>query len=152
MQQRANPIVPRILFVALLVSQGIYLAIPSAGVAEGPPAMLPAILGAVAVTQGLGALLFFRIAGVSKIQSGALDPTTNEGMGQLFVVLILSWVLTEAIAIFGLVLRFLGAPFWQGGLFALGAFVLMAAMNPWQSGLVAPMSSAERGRDSTPIA
>ncbi len=151
-QQAPNPFVTRILFIALVFSQCVYLVIPSPEAAEGPPPMFPAALGAVAITQAAGVLLFFRIGGVSKIQSGALDPTTSEGMGRLFVVLIMAWVLTEGIAIYGLVLRLLGAPMWQAGLFALGAFALMGVTNPWQSGLQPRVGSAERGRDSTPIA
>lgn len=152
MQQHApNPFVTRILWVVLVVSQCIYLAIPSPGSAEAPPPVIPLVLGLVAVTQGIGALAWFRIAGVSKIQSGALDPASAEGMGRLFVVLVLAWVMVEAIAIYGLVMRFLGAPFWQAGLFSACAFVLMASMHPWQSGLSAPLNPSERGNDPTPI-
>jgi len=150
-QQAPNKMVTRILWVVLVFSQCIYLVIPSPESVGGPPPMFPAILGAVAVAQAAGVLLFFRVAGVSKVRAGALDPLTAEGLGRLFVVLIMSWVLTEGIAIYGLVLRFLGAPMWQGGLFSLGAFVLMGATNPWQEGLKPPVSSAERGRDATPI-
>lgn len=153
MQQPApNPFVTKILWVALVVSQAIYLGIPSPRAGEGTPQAFAAVLALVATTQAVGVLLFFRIAGVRRIQSGKLDPTTAAGMGQLFTVLILSWVLTEAIAIYGLVLRFLGGPLWQTGLFALAAFALMVVTQPWQSGLEPPVSSAERGRDPSPIA
>lgn len=152
MQQAPNPFVTRILWVALIVSQVIYLVLPVAGSGAGAPQSMAAALAMVATSQAVGVIVYFRVAGVNRIKSGKLDPSTPAGMSALFTVLILSWVLIESIAIYGLVLRFLGGAIWQTALFSLGAFALMVATNPWQGGLQAPASSEGRGRDSTPIA
>jgi hypothetical protein len=152
-QQAPSVFVTRIVWIVLVVSQCIYLVVPAppTASAQGPQPMFAPILGAIAVAQALGVVVYFRRAGIARVQRGDLDPSTPEGMGQLYVVLMMSWVLTESVAIYGLVLRFLAAPWLVSGAFALGAFALMAVTNPFQSGLKPPVSAARRGEDPTPI-
>lgn len=150
-EQAPNAFVARLVWIVLVISQGIYLLVPTPEGREGAPELFTQVLLVVAVTEGLAILAFFRLAAVAKIQKGDLDPRTPEGMGRLFVVLMLCWVLSESVAIYGLVLRFMGAPFGWVAVFALGGFVLMMATNPFQAGLKPPLSSAERGRDASPI-
>ena len=144
----------KIVWLSLIVSQCIYLALPmpEAAVDRGDLPLLAGALAFVALPEAIGAFVWFRIAAVGRIQAGRLDPSTPEGGAQLLQVLILCWVLAESIAIYGLVLRFMHAPLWMTAPFALVAFVSMGLMSPFQSGLRPPVDSAERGRDPTPIA
>jgi hypothetical protein len=153
MNNAPNTIVVKIVWISLIVSQCIYLGLPvpeAAGGRDDLP-MLAGALAFVALSEAVGAFAWFRIGAVGRIQGGHIDPSSVEGAGQLFQVLIVCWVLAESIAIYGLVLRFMHAPLWMTAPFAVVAFVSMGAMNPFQSGLSRPVASAERGRDPTPI-
>ena len=147
-------IVNRIVWVVLIVSQLIYPFVPAREVAaeRTVPAIFVTVLGAVAASQAIGLVVWFRLGAVGRVQSGRVDPGTTEGNAMLFQVLVLCWVLAESIAIYGLVVRFMGGTLVQWAPFAVAALVLMGVTNPFQTGLQPPLTSAERGRDATPIA
>ncbi len=136
-----------------MFSQVIYLFVPVPPV-EGSAdvsSAFPFALGFVALVQSVGIVGLLKIRAVNPIQAGTLDPETKEGLARLFNALIVSWVLAESVAIYGLVLRFMHfdliyvVPF-----VAAGAFLLFLG-RPWQSKLKKPLSSADLARSSAPI-
>ena len=112
----------RILWLALLAAQGLYVALLLSGVARlrGEPLEIPALplaLAGVAVATGVGAHGFWRRAsGTARPVHAAPDPASA------FTSYLLAWVLDESIGIHGLVLGLLGfgpgvwAPFSAAGL------------------------------------
>ena len=153
MDNSANTMVHRIVWASLVVSQCIYLLIPSPGleVFQANLPVMAAALAGVALLQTIGLLAWFRVGGTQRIQNRRVDPSTLEGAAQLFQVLMICWVLVESIAIYGLVLRFMGATTQLWLPFAVAGFALMAWTHPFQKGLRPPSDSAARGKDATPI-
>lgn len=141
-----NPLLPTVWFV-LLVSQVLYLALPYVVELEGrrpdtgflSPFTLA--LAAIAVVTAAGTLVYRRRALVEPIQSGRLDPTSPSGAVHAFSPIILNLVLTESIAIYGLVLGLLSGSATRGLPFAIGAFVLMWVHRPTAPDLTPPASA-----------
>jgi len=119
----------RALWGALLSSQVVFLQVPfiaaPTGHAASPSAVsrLFLILAAVSAATAVGTIVYRRRALVAPIQGGQLDPDTREGSARAFTALVLNWVLTNTISVYGLVLAIysqeprLGLPF---GFVALG--------------------------------
>lgn len=120
----------RILWLALLFSQLIYVVIlllvaqplcdPSS------LAVLPLAFGAAAAGSAVAAHLFWRRAtGAGRALHD--EPVTPAAAFQGYV---LAWVLDESIAIYGMVLGFLGFPLASWAPFSAAAFALMLAHRP----------------------
>ena len=151
MNEMPSPIVPRIVWAALLSTQVVLILIPRVGSGEGAPEILVMALGAVAVIEGFAALVMFRVAVVGRIRSGAIDVATPEGAARVNAALIVCWALAESLGIYAFVLRVLGASLVDVSPFVMGGIVLMGITHPWHAGLRPPVPPGERGRDSTPI-
>jgi hypothetical protein len=114
---------PRMIWFALLVSQGFYVAIPVLGLVERSRVRPdPILLYALAAVALVVAVVSFVVPGIvrrSAIASAAadlrhreasLDTIQARAFGIGFTPFILSIALSEAIALFGLVLSTLGFP------------------------------------------
>jgi hypothetical protein len=134
----------RIVWLALLASQVLYLAVPYLVTLGGEP--LPAMartrlffaLAAVAAVTGAGSLVYRQRALVAPIAAGRLDPRTPEGSARAFAPYVLNLVLTESIAIHGLVLALVSHERLVALPFALAAFALMAVHRPTAPDLEPP--------------
>jgi F0F1-type ATP synthase membrane subunit c/vacuolar-type H+-ATPase subunit K len=137
----------RILWFTLLASQVIYLVVPWVVTLQGPapdPAFVQRfawILGGISVVTAAGTLVYRRRALVAPIQAGQLDPDSPEGMARAFTPFILNLVLTESIAIYGLVLAFLSRSPLLALPFALCAFILMFLHRPTAADLTPPSAA-----------
>ncbi len=142
-----------IIWSVLAISQVIYIFVPaplregSANAAE----IFPAALGVVAFTEGLGVIVLLRVRAFNPIRRGRLDPASKEGAAQLFITLMLAWVLAESVAIYGLVVRFLDFDLPYSVPFSVGAALLMFLGRPWQSKLKWPSTTAEIASSGTPL-
>lgn len=139
----------KILWLSLCVSQVIYIVVvfakPATPRASGVPDLMFLALFAIAVGTGLGTVIFRRRALVAPIRSGELDPNTPVGAARAFTPFILNLVLSESVAIYGLVLSFLSNdPKYVVG-FVAGALVLMYIHRPTARDLVAPLSAGYAG-------
>lgn len=145
----------RIVWYVLAISLVIYVGV--AHVAEPEPSselplgiLFPA-LGALSVAIGVGTVSYRRIALVRPIQSGALDPGTPEGQQKGSQALVILWVLSESVGIYGLVLSFLsGQPLFSLG-FSAAALGLLVVHRPTARDLERPASPQDRAHDPTPI-
>jgi hypothetical protein len=140
-----NPIV-RILWLALLVSQVIYLYVPSLlpGDSTASPASIDLISLALAVVSiGLGAftLVWRRRALAVPIQTGQLDPNTPEGFAKAYVPFMMNLVFTESIAINGFVIALISREPARAYPFAIAAFALMYWHRPTAPDLSPPAGS-----------
>src|SRR5262245_19319762 len=123
--------VNKILWLTLLASQVVYVAVNLSGAArtrERPldlPA-LPIALAVIAVATAIASRLAWRHA------SGAGRPihSTPPDPGASFTYYILAWVLDASIAIYGLVLGLLAFSPAVWGSFSVAAFVLMLVHRP----------------------
>jgi F0F1-type ATP synthase membrane subunit c/vacuolar-type H+-ATPase subunit K len=142
-----------IVWSVLLVSQLIYLILPlpASDSTTRLPEVFPAALGFVAFTQAVAIVAALRVRAIQPIRAGLLDPTSETGAANLFVTLLICWVLAESIAIFGLVLRFLHFEWMYSFPFAVAGALLMLIARPWQAGLKPPRSLADQARTGTPI-
>jgi F0F1-type ATP synthase membrane subunit c/vacuolar-type H+-ATPase subunit K len=137
----------RILWIALLASQVVYLAVAFIVRPAGQP--LPSLavsrlfftLAALAVVTAVGSMLYRRKALVAPIQAGRLDPNHADGFAQAFAPFVLGLVLAESIAIYGLVLALLSHEPSFALPFALLAFVLTGLQRPSAPDLV-PQATA----------
>lgn len=140
----ANP-TTRVLWWALVASLFVYVGVALVVAPDGTPSpvagALAPVLGVVAVGLGIGTIVYRRRALVEPIQSGRLDPRTPEGMGRALPAFILNVVLSESVAIFGLVLSLLAASPFYAVAFAAGALVLMVVHRPTASELEPPIST-----------
>ena len=148
---RPSILVPRILWAALLGSQALYVALIVLGVLEAPsepadPIMLPA-LGAVALGTSVASFVVPRILHRSAIAQ-ALPAVQHQGSGELAVIraayqagmspFIVSLALSEAVALYGLVLAALGFPVLYCLPFSgLGAMLTLVRF-PTESAFLAP--------------
>lgn len=136
----------QLVWFALLSSQVIYLAIPFVIRFAGQPAdpsfvrLLSVALGSVSLVVAIGTLIYRRRALVEPIRAGELDPSSQQGFARAFTPLILNLVLTESIAIYGLVLALLSHRPGSALPFAIGAFVLMYLHRPTAPDLSPPAS------------
>jgi hypothetical protein len=135
--------IARILWFALLLSQVIYLVVAS--VLPGDPASSPASVSVISlalaiVSIGIAALTLVmrRRALVAPIQAGQLDPNTPEGHQRAFVPFIINLVLTESIAINGLVIALLSREPQRAYPFAIAGFALMYWHRPTAPDLSPP--------------
>ena len=142
-----------VIWCVIVVSQVIYLLM-AAPASEGSPVLpdlFPLLLGAIALLEGVGVVVLLRVRAINPIRSGRLDPTSREGAAQLFVTLILVWVLAESVAIYGLVVRFQQFGPAYSLPFAVGGAFLMLLTRPWQSKLKKPVSLADLAQTGTPL-
>lgn len=123
--------VNKILWLTLLASQVVYLAVILSGVGttrDEPLDLqaLPIALAVVAIATAVGAHLCWRRA------SGAGRPihTTPPDPAASFTFYILAWVLDESIAIYGLVLGLLAFSPEVWGPFSVAALALMLVHRP----------------------
>lgn len=120
----------RVFWVALLVSQLVYLALAASGIGRRaeplPIPILPVALGAVAATTAIAAHVFWRRGS----GAGRVLPAAPPEPAQAFPSFILAWVLDESIAIYGLLLALLGFSAASWGLFLAGAVALMWIHRP----------------------
>lgn len=123
--------VAKILWLALIASQAVYLAVILIGVASvrDEPldlAALPIALAVVAVATAVGSHLCWRRA------SGAGQPihTTSPDPAASYTFYIFAWALDESVAIYGLVLALLAFSPEVWSPFSVAAFALMLVHRP----------------------
>jgi hypothetical protein len=121
----------KILWLALIAAQVMYLAVilSGVGVTQDEPLdlqALPIALAVVAVATAMGSHLCWRRA------SGAGRPihTTPAGPAASFTFYILAWVLDESIAIYGLILGLLAFSPEVWSPFSVAAFALILFHRP----------------------
>ena len=144
-------------WAVLVLSQVVYLVIPAlltlpnTGRNSDFLRLFAGCLGVVAFLQAVGVAIYFRRGVLAPIASGQLDVRTAAGAGRLFRVLIICWVVGESIAIYALVLRFLGAPtgFWAP--FPIAAAVLFLYVRPWHPKLLRRSTTQELARSGRPL-
>ena len=149
----ANP-TNRILWFVLVLSQGLYVLaaslVPAVDMDGELVPTLGGILALMAIGVAVGSAAFRKKAIVEPIQSGKLDPTTREGLARAFTPFILNLVLSEAVAIWGLVLSLISGDLgWVVG-FVAGGLALMWYHRPTSADFVPP-PRADVGRPA-PIA
>ena len=121
----------RIIWTTLLAAQVAYVAVVLSGLAQtrAEPLELPALpiaLAIVAIATGFGSHLCWRRAVVAGRPSGSEAPKRSRS-STLYLV---SWVLDESIAVYGLVLGILAFDPLTWGPFSLGALVLTVLHRP----------------------
>ena len=120
----------QVLWITLLTSQAIYVGLLLSGLLanENPLDLpiLPITLGAVALGTGIGSHVCWRRAtGAGRaVHEGAPDPAAS------FTFYMLSWVLDESVAIYGLVIGMLGFALVAWLPFSVAGFVLMLIHRP----------------------
>ena len=125
-----------VLWFALLVSQVIYVVIGDmafgATVPDEPldPAMsmMLSVMAMCSIFAGVCVHAFGVRRGLS---AGKFDLSTERGQRSVFVLLIISWALCESAAIYGFVLRALGAPGELHLQFAVAAGLAHLTVGPW---------------------
>lgn len=138
----ANP-VNRMLWLAMMNSVVIYVVV--AAFVELPPndevvgVAWPALAG-VAGAIAAGSIALRRRALVEPIRAGALDPRTPEGLARAQTPFLLGLVLSESVAIFGLVLSLLSGDLRWVLAFGAGALALLWLHRPTSPDLVPPLS------------
>lgn len=119
------------LWAALLAAQVIYVGIAASGIggrsSASPPAEVFTIaLGVIGIGTAIGAHLCWRHSrGAGR---AAHEPPPSQQ--QAFTFFLLACVLDESIAIYGLVLAFLGAPVETWAPFSVAAFALLLVHRP----------------------
>jgi hypothetical protein len=136
----ANP-TNRILWLALVFSQIAYMAV--AAVVHIPPnaeaaAVLVPVLSVLAPAVAAGTVVYRRRALVEPIRSGALDPSTPEGLARASTPFLLNLVLSESIGIYGLLLTFFSGELGWMLAFGAGALGLLWLHRPTAPELVPP--------------
>jgi hypothetical protein len=138
----------RILWLALLASQAIHLAVAFL-VKTGAGAMsslafsrLFFALAAVSLVTAAATILQRRHALVAPIQAGRLDPGTPEGFAKALPPYLVALALVESISIYGLVLALLAQTGWIALPFATAAFALMVVHRPTAPDLAPPAAPA----------
>lgn len=144
-----------IVWCALAISQVIYLGLPAPGPEPAPDPgfldLLAGLLGVVALAEAAGIWFLLQHRAIAPIARGQLRPDGPEGVQQLFQALVVCWVLAGSVAIYGLVLRFLGAPASHSLPFAAAGAVLLLYARPWHPGLRAPASTVDRASSAKPL-
>jgi hypothetical protein len=140
-----NRLIWWILFLAPLpYVQAIY-AIRHAGTPRDvSTGLFPAAL-LLTVAIAVGTMILRKRALVDRIQSGDVDLSTPDGLGKLFTPFVLNLVLSEAVAIFGLVLSLLSnEPLYTVG-FVAASLALMYVHRPTASELQQEAASGSPG-------
>ena len=115
------------------LAQLLYVVLPIP-VQENDPDFLSTLalaMGVVAFAEAIGTLALLRIRALGPISAGTLNPQSREGVAGLFTTLIICWVLAESIAVYGLVLRVMGAESDVWSPFAVvGGLLLLRFFHP----------------------
>jgi hypothetical protein len=120
-----------VLWAALLFAQVVYAAIAASGIAgrssaSPPDDVFSIALGVIGIGTAVGAHLCWRHSrGTGR---AVHEPTPSPQ--QAFTFFLLACVLDESIAIYGLVLAFLGAPVETWAPFSVAAFASMLLHRP----------------------
>jgi hypothetical protein len=141
-----------ILWASLALAQLLYVVLPIP-VQENDPDFLSSLalaMGVVAFAEAIGALVLLRSRALGPISAGTLDPQSRQGVAGLFTTLIICWVLAESIAVYGLVLRIMGAESDLWSPFAVVGGLLLLVCRPWQHGLKPPRPAGPRKITSRP--
>ena len=149
----------KILWWMLCISQLVYIQVvytmsttpPSEEPPGVPDGMFPALL-IVATIMAIGTVIFRRRALVLPIQSGQIDLTTKEGLAKAFTPFILNLVLSQAIAIYGLVLSIMSGEIGYTVGFVAAALVLMYIHRPTAIELQPRLNSEGHENRPPPIA
>ena len=155
MQPQPSISVPRIMWLALLVSQGIYLTLLNVPglievAPEPPPAVMRFVLMGVALLVAVASFVVPRILWASALKRTAYrapqdtarshdEAALRQGMKLGMAPFILGLALNEAVAIFGLVLGFLGEGWLFTTPFFVLAIVLMLVRFPTEETFVGPL-------------
>jgi hypothetical protein len=124
-------LVPRILWLALFLSTLIYLYVLDVSTVQGEPSWegLWTGISIVAVAVGAASLFAPRLL----VKRRPTKPNGGSSENRYVTSLILAMALAEAVAIYGLVLGFKGAP-WSVVLpFFVGAWILMLIRFPTEA-------------------
>lgn len=142
-----------IIWCALAIAQLLYAVVPVALQGRDPAflATLAMALGVAAFGEAITIVVVLRVRALGPLADGRLDLSDPKGTAQLFTTLILCWILAESIAIYGFVLRILGAESDQWTPFAIIGGLLLLISRPWQRGLQAPARSGQRALRNDPI-
>jgi hypothetical protein len=120
-----------IVWVALLVSQAVYVALLLSGTvpvqkAPSAGAIFPIALGAAATTTAIIAHNLWRRASGAGRPLHEVAPDAAGAVPQYLI----AWVLDESVGIYGLVLGFLGFPSATWALFSAAGFLLLLVHRP----------------------
>lgn len=125
--------VVRIIHLAMLFAAFAYVAVPLmvAPVQAQPPDLVFVLALGVVAFSALGAAVFIR-ARLAKPASERLqvNPEDKAAAAQWQRGVILSFVFCESVAIFGCVMRLVGAPWNISGIFYAGGILVLLAWTP----------------------
>jgi F0F1-type ATP synthase membrane subunit c/vacuolar-type H+-ATPase subunit K len=126
-------LVPRILWLALLLSTLVYLYVLDVTAVRGEPSweQLWAGLAITAMATGAASLFAPRLL----VKRHPANPNDGPAENRYVTGLVLAMALAEAVAIYGLVLGFQGAPFSVVLPFFAGAWFLMLIRFPTEAKL-----------------
>ncbi len=142
-----------IIWGVLALAQLLYVALPLQIEGSRDPGFLSTLglaLGFVAFSEAIAIVALLRIRALGPIARGDLDLREPKGVAQLFTTLIIAWVLAESIAIYGLVLRVLGAESDLWSAYSVVGGLLLLVGRPWQRGLQVPPGSGPRTPSDDP--
>lgn len=148
----------RLIWWALVASIGIYAAVAYTMAGALPPRdgtqihVLAAALGVVSITVGMVTIFIRGRMLVGPIKRGELDPRTPAGLQRAFVPFMVCLVLSESVAIYGLVLALLSGRSLYAAPFLMIAIVLLLIHRPTAPELVPPRSGSAAHVDARPIA
>jgi F0F1-type ATP synthase membrane subunit c/vacuolar-type H+-ATPase subunit K len=140
---RANLQTLKLIWLALLFCLGIYallpplLRLPQSDTVAQFQAVLFVALGAVAIVTVVAVLMIRRLGLVGPLARGELDPDTPEGRSRAFLVTVITWALSESVALYGVVLYLLfhdAVHLYPFLLLALGLLLLQAPRETTFSG------------------
>jgi hypothetical protein len=122
----------RIFYVARLVSMGLY-ALMAAGFGLVPKAVYLAVVYAIVglAASMLGGILVVRRITLMPAESTLAGYSENvAALNRWRIGYIVTFALSEAVALYGVVLRFMGVEFQQVAPFFLAGFILMLFFRP----------------------
>ena len=139
----------RMVWFVLLVSLGIYGAMPWLLPPQAPAEVLPGFVAALTVVglaTAVATVILRRVALLAPVARGELDVYTQAGGAKLFTISILIWVFSESIGIYGLVLFFLYREAALLFAFLLPAVALLVYHAPREGAFRRVASSSELAR------
>ncbi|MGH9863636.1 MAG: hypothetical protein ACRD35_09470 [Candidatus Acidiferrales bacterium] len=121
----------KVLYFALFATVGLYwvvLEILAPGLEPRDPGIVKTVLQGVAAATA-GAVLYLRFSRIASLLDASTPEPPNR-LAQLRLYYILCFALSEAVALYGFVLRFLGGTRQETALFFLGSAALFLLCYP----------------------
>ncbi len=124
-----------IVWAAIMMSLLVYAAMPfllpaGASASEGGDVVFVGTFAFMAAMCAAASLALRHLLLIAPLERGELDPSSAAGRARFFQVSLICWLLAESVAVWGLVLFFLGGSLVLLYGFVLGAAVLLGVHAP----------------------